>query len=248
MTLAGLRIVVTRGASQSGPLLELLRARGAEALSLPVIELVPPADPAPLAAAIAALDTFDWIVFSSANGVRCFFEAAGAPRPVHARFACVGPATAAALAPYGYAADRIPESYVAEALAAAFTPAELRGRRVLLPQAASARAVLARHLAAAGALVEPVAAYRNVIPAGAAAASARIFNGQHLDWVLFTSSSTVKNLLAVAGKDVLQGVRIASIGPITTEACRRHGLNVAAEALPHTAEGLVNALESATES
>lgn len=247
MTLAGLRIVVTRGASQSGPLLDLLRARGAAALSLPVIELVPPADPAPLAGAIAALDTFDWIVFSSANGVRFFFEAAG-PRPIRARFACVGPATAAALAPYGYAADRIPESYVAEALAAVFTPAELRGRRVLLPQAASARDVLARHLTAAGALVEPVVAYRNVVPAGAAEACARIFSGQHLDWVLFTSSSTVKNLLAVAGKDVLQGVRIASIGPVTTEACRRHGLNVAVEALPHTAEGLVSALESATKS
>lgn len=247
MTLAGLRIVVTRGESQSGPLLDLLRARGAEALSLPVIELVPPADPAPLAAAIAALDTFDWIVFSSANGVRFFFGAAG-PRPIRARFACVGPATAAALAPYGYTADRVPESYIAEALAAAFPPGELQGRRVLLPQAASARDVLARHLAAAGALVEPVIAYRNVIPAGAAAASAAIFNGQHLDWVLFTSSSTVKNLLAVAGKNVLHGVRIASIGPITTETCLRHGLRVATEALPHTAEGLVNALESATES
>ena len=247
MTLAGLRIVVTRGEAQAGPLLDLLRARGAEAISLPVIEVVPPADPAPLEAALAALDEFDWIVLTSANGVRFFFAAAG-ERLIHARFACVGPATAAALARHGHRAARIPESYVAEALAAAFEPGELAGRRVLLPQAASARDVLARSLREAGAAVTAVAAYRSVIPAEAAEAAARIFATSHLDWVLFTSSSTVKNLLALVGKDPLQGVRIGSIGPITTETCQRHGLEVSAEALPHTSEGLVASLEGLKES
>jgi uroporphyrinogen III methyltransferase/synthase len=247
MTLAGLRIAVTRGEAQAGTLLAALRARGAEAIALPLIALAPPEDPAPLAAAIARLDAYDWIVFTSANGVRFFFAAAGG-RPVRARFACVGPATAAALAACGFAAEKIPERHVAENLAAAFAPEELRGRRVLLPQAAGARDTLARLLAAAGALVDAVAAYRNTIPSGAGEAVAEVLRAKHLDWVLFTSSSTVENLVALAGREALRGVRIASIGPITSETCRRNGLEVAAEALPHTEEGLVRALEGATES
>lgn len=252
---AGRRIVVTRAREQASAVLSALRAAGAEAISLPTIAFAPPADWAPLDAALARLAEYDGLIFTSANGVRAFFgrgQALGlAPaRPARGWLCAIGPATAAALGEQGWRADIIPADYVAEGVAAALAGRELRGRRILLPRAAAARDALPRALAAAGAEVEVVAAYRTELPARARAHARRLFPaapGPRPDTVLFTSSSTAENLARLLGEDYrerLAGVLLASIGPVTSATLRRLGLEAGIEAREFTADGLLAALAS----
>jgi uroporphyrinogen III methyltransferase/synthase len=143
--------------------------------------------------------------------------------------------------------DLMPKEYVAESLVEAFRSERLQGKRVLLPRAAVARDVIPTELERLGAHIEVVEAYRNVIPEDAAARAHDIFSAaKKPDWITFTSSSTVKNFLAMAGRDVLEGIRIASIGPVTSETVREHGLKVDVEAKQFTMDGLVDAILNAT--
>jgi uroporphyrinogen III methyltransferase/synthase len=245
--LAGRRIVVTRAAHQSADLAERLRQLGAEVIELPAIELQPPEDWGPLDAAIARLPEYDWIIFTSANGVRFFLERLDASprdlRSLRARICAIGPATRRALENAHLKADLMPEEYVAESLVEAFGSVELAGRRILLPRAAVARDVVPAELSRLGALVEVVAAYRTAPPADLAPRARQIFQGsQKPDWVTFTSSSTVTNLVEAAGKHALEGVRTASIGPVTSATLRRYGVPVAVEARVFTTEGLIQAI------
>ena len=247
LPLFGRKIVVTRAADQAVELSDRLHALGADAIELPVIALEPAADPVPLDRAIGQLSHYDWLIFTSVNGVRFFLDVLDQSphdlRSLKARICAIGPATRAALEALHLKVDLMPAEYVAESLVKAFASEDLAGKRILLPRAAVARDVIPVELTKLGAQVDVVEAYRNVVPANATARAHEIFSAEKRpDWITFTSSSTVKNLLAIAGREALQGIRIASIGPVTSATLCEHGLNVDAEAKQFTLDGLVEAI------
>ena len=251
LPLFGKRIVVTRAADQAGEFSERLRSLGADAVELPVISLQPPANPAPLDEAITRLAEYDWLIFTSVNGVRFFLDRLDRSshdlRSLKARICAIGPATRRAVENLHLKVDLMPEEYVAEGLIQAFAGLDLNGKRVLLPRAAVARDLIPAELSKLGAHIDVVEAYRNVVPPEAAARAHEVFSSEKKpDWITFTSSSTVKNLLAIAGREALEGVRIASIGPVTSSTLRAHGLNVDAEAKQFTLDGVVEAILATT--
>jgi uroporphyrinogen-III synthase len=232
--LLGRRVVVTRARAQASTLVEKLRALGAETIELPTIEIAgePLGD--------LALSTYDWVAFTSVNAVERVFAGLRDARAFGAaKVAAVGPGTAAALAARGVVADLVPASAVAEALVEAF-PAG--AGRVLLPQAAAARPVLAEGLRAKGWTVEVVAAYRTVParPSDEALAAAA-----KADAIAFTSSSTVTSWLALGA--TMPPV-VACIGPVTAATAAEHHLPVTVVATEHTVDGLVDALLAALRS
>ncbi len=247
--LSGRRIVVTRAQRQSGGLREKLEQQGAEVLLLPTIETVPPESFAPLDAALNTAATFDWLVLTSANGVRILgerLEQLGLAVELfrNSKTAVVGPSTAEAARSLGLEVDLMPERFVGEALADALAP-QVSGKRVLLVRAAVSRDVVPVTLRAAGAEVTIADAYRTVVPADAAERARTIFaSTQSADAVVFTSGSSVTNLL-----DVLRSAKLAlpaevaciSIGPVTSAALREAGLSVTAEADSATLDGVVAA-------
>jgi len=235
--------VVTRAVQQAEELAEPLRVLGAEVVLLPTIAIVGPSDPAPLREAAAECDSYDWIVFSSANAV--LFFAAELPWPrgsCRARIATVGAATRETAEKEGFTVSITPGNYVAESLADALGAEDLRGRRVLIPSAAVTRDILPKELRNRGARVDVVEAYRNVLPDDLAEQAAKVVREPYPDWITFTSSSAFSNLLSVVDHERVQRVRIATIGPVTSETVRKQGFAVAAEANPHTVEGLVEAM------
>ena len=167
LPLFGRRIVVTRAREQAGEFSARLRALGADVIEFPTIAIRPPLDYAPLDDAIARLETYHWLVFTSANGVRAFLERLDASpfdlRRLRARLCAIGPATARALEALHLKVDLVPRQYVAESLIEAFAGEELAGRRVLLPRAAVARDLVPAELRRRGALVDVVEAYRTEI-------------------------------------------------------------------------------------
>ena len=247
LPLFGKQIVVTRAHDQAGEFSDRLRSLGADAVELPVISIQPPQDPGPLDRAIGHLALYDWVIFTSVNGVKFFIDRLDHSdhdlRSFKARICAIGPATRQAIENLHLKVDLMPKEYVAESLVQAFRPERLQGKRILLPRAAVARDVIPTELEKLGALVEVVEAYRNVIPENAAARAHEIFSASKKpDWITFTSSSTVQNFIEAAGRDALTGIRIASIGPVTSETVRQHGLTVDVEAKPFTIDGLVQAI------
>jgi len=251
--LLGKRIIITRARAQASALAERLEALGAETIEAPAIRIEPPEDTAPLATAARDAGRFDWIVFTSVNGVDAFFGAlAGAGLDARTlagvRVATIGPATTARLAAYGLRTDLEPPAFtgaaVAEALAQA---ADLQGASVLLPRADIAPPDLADTLAQQGATVTEVTAYRTVPDVSSAQAAAEYFARREVDWVTFTSSSTVRYFLEAVGAAALtsSGAKIASIGPTTSTTLGEAGLEPTVEADPHTIPGLVSAILSA---
>ena len=237
MALEGERVVVTRAAGQAGEFNAKLRAAGAEVLEYPVIALIPPESWEPVDEAIAALASYDWLVFTSANAARIFWERAGHRSGESTlRICAVGPATARAVEAAGRRVDLVPGDFIGEGALASLQQTGIAGRRILLPRAAVARDVLPGGLREAGAHVDVVDVYRNGLPA-----SAPPFP-RDVDWVTFTSASTVKNLLVLAGREVLDGVKLASIGPQTSAVLRLHDLPVTVEADPSTTDGLLDAM------
>jgi uroporphyrinogen III methyltransferase/synthase len=242
--LHGKRVVVTRARAQASGLAATLRTLGAEAIELPAIRIVPRLDAPEVRDAVADLHSYALVCLTSTNGVRLLFEAmAGQGRDAralaNATVAAIGPGTAAALAERGVIADVVPKRFVAEALVEALAEVEVAGRPVLVARAAEARDLLPDALAERGAKVDVVAFYETVREdpepeAIDAAATA--------DYVTFTSSSTVRNLLGAVGDRFPPGARVVSIGPITSEAARDAGLTVHVEAERHEIEGLVEAL------
>jgi uroporphyrinogen III methyltransferase/synthase len=241
LPLFGRTIVVTRAREQAGGLIARLTELGAHVVEIPTIQIERAPDYGPLDQAIGRLESFDWLIFTSANGVRFFLERLDASsrdlRALRGRICAIGPATAAALANLHLKIDLMPEEYVAESVVQAFEKIPLEGARVLLPRAAAARDLIPAELEKRGARVVVVEAYRTV-----PARDARWPEDLHPDWVLFTSSSTVENFASLFGAERLRGVRVASIGPITSATAWRLGIEVAVEASSHTTEGLVDAL------
>jgi uroporphyrinogen III methyltransferase/synthase len=248
--LFGKRVLVTRSREQAGSLSALLLEYGAEPVEVPVLEIAPPESYDPLDGAIGRLSGYDWVVFTSANGVKAFMgrlEALGLDVRALAgpRLAAIGPATAQELRGYHLKVDLVPPEYVAEEVVAALLSTGVAGRRVLLPRADLARDLLAVELEKAGALVDNVMAYRTVPAAGDLARLRERLSAGEIDVVTFTSSSTVRYLLAGLGDDgasLLTRPLVACIGPITAKTARELGLRVDVVAAEHTIPGLVEAL------
>ncbi|MBI3002056.1 MAG: uroporphyrinogen-III C-methyltransferase [candidate division NC10 bacterium] len=253
--LFGKTVVVTRAREQASAFAQILEAAGAEVLEAPAIALVPPASWGPLDEALARPDTYAWVLFTSANGVRAFAERLMARgldwRALGAcRLAAIGTATAEALHAYGMRADRVAEEFTAEGLLAAFAEEPVAGKRFLLPRAEVARETLPEELRRRGAAVDVVPVYRTVPDRSAGLALREALTARRVAAVTFTSSSTVENFIeTLKGEDLpalLDGVWIACIGPVTAAAARRHGLRPdilpATHTIPALAEALVNAL------
>jgi uroporphyrinogen III methyltransferase / synthase len=242
--LHGRTVVVTRARAQASGLAAALRALGAAVVELPAIRIVPRIDTEEVGAAVVDLHSYALVCLTSPNGVRLLFEAMGeqgrdARALAAATVAAIGPGTAAALRERGVIADVVGERAVAESLVEALAGVPIEGRPALVARAAEARDVLPDALRERGAKVDVVALYETVAepPDPAAVAAAR-----DADYLTFTSSSTVRNLLGALGDGLPRGPRVVSIGPVTSAAARDAGLEVAAEASRHDIDGLLEAL------
>jgi uroporphyrinogen III methyltransferase/synthase len=245
--LFGKRIVVTRARSQAASLSERLRAAGAEVLEMPATQ-IQPADSKELESAVERLGEYGWVIFTSQNAVRFFWNALrslslDARALAHLKIAAVGPATSASLLDCGLAVDLAPDRFVAEALLDAMRDRrDVRGVRVLYVAAEGARETLQDGLEELGALVDRVVAYRSVVDgAGADELRGRLLAGG-ADLVTFTSASSVNAFVGAVGADAAARAPAASIGPITSQAARENKLSVAIEAASSTIPGLVDAI------
>jgi len=243
--------VVTRSRDQASNLVQLLNAAGARCLEAPTIVIAPPADFAPLDAALQHLSRYDWVIFTSANGVRAFMDrlfhmgldvrALGRPR-----LAVIGPATAQALRDYSLVADVVPDTFQAEGLLAALEPRLLGGTRLLLARAEQARDVLPEGLARLGLKVDVVPVYRAVPPSSVPPEIAELLSAGRVDILTFTSSSTVHNFAGLVGQARFQtlaaSAAVASIGPITTATLKEYGITPRIESAAFTIPALAAAI------
>jgi len=262
-SLTGKRILVTRPRAQAADLCDRLAALGAEPILFPTIEIAPMDDYSALDQAIAALDKYQWIIFTSVNGVAAFWDrvtVVGASLVPALKIASIGPATAQALEKRGVRATFIPEEYVAEAIVEGI--GDVRGKCILLPRAEIAREALAEELGRRGAIVHEIAAYRTLPAAPDPQGLTELRRG--VDAITFTSSSTVRNFVALLSGSTkyidaanyrrmghdgipmpsLNRAIIACIGPITAQTAREVGLpvDVMARREAYTTDGLVAAL------
>jgi uroporphyrinogen III methyltransferase/synthase len=250
--LFGRRVVVTRARAQASELSAELEKLGAEVYEFPTIEIVPPEDFGPLDSAIRDLDSFDWLVYTSVNGVEAFvdrlrhhgLDLRAVPRG--AKVAAIGPATAERLEEVGLRVNVVPKEYRAEALIEALDSGSLAGKRVLIPRARVAREILPEKLREAGAEVVVPPAYESVPSSGGREElSLRLRSGE-IDCVTFTASSTVENFVGAFGEEeavrLLSGTKVACIGPITAETAWKRGFRVDAVADEYTIPGLVEAV------
>lgn len=243
LPLFGRRIVLTRADEQAGESAEQLRRLGADVVAAPTIEIREPSSWAPADEAIAKLETYDWLIFTSRNGVERFLARLNASerdlRAVKGRIAAIGPATAEALAAARLKTDCVPEEFVAESLLEALD-ADLTGQKILIARAEVAREILPEGLRQRGASVDVAPVYRTAVPDGAALREA--LAARKPDWITFTSSSTVRHFVEMVGQDGLRDARIASIGPVTSATLREYGAEPTIEAAPHTMDGLIEAI------
>lgn len=251
LPLAGRRIVITRSREQASSLRTALERLGAEVIELPTISIRPPRSWAALDRAIRNLARYDWILFTSVNGVCYFFERLSArgrdaTSLRRAKLCAIGPATASQLRARGLKVHLLPNEYRAEGLVAAFRKLPLAGKRLLIPRARVARDLVPVELRRRGAHVDVVEAYRTLPPAASRERARKIFSGRKPDLITFTSSSTVANFAGFfPGRQLrraLAGVAVASIGPITSATARKLGLPVTVEAKRFTVPGLILSL------
>jgi uroporphyrinogen III methyltransferase / synthase len=249
--LLGKRIVVTRARQQASDLVRLLSDLGAECLEYPTIKIMPPEDPQPLKQAVENLGAYDWIVFTSVNGVIFFFEqlfASGKDVRALGRMqtAAIGPATAARLREFGLTSDIVPETYRAESVVDAFGKVKMKGKKILLPRAAEARPILPKELKKMGAAVDEIPAYQTLKAVQNTDDLVQRLKDNRIDVITFTSSSTVKNFKALLPAEnfleLIRDITIASIGPITTDTAKELGFDVHINAESYTIPGLVEAI------
>lgn len=244
--LFGKRIVVTRTREQAGELSKALRDLGADVIELPTIRIELPEDRLGFAEMVTHAHEYNWLVFTSPNGVEKFFEAFFATyddaRSLgNPRIAAIGAGTAAKIREYRFAVDLIPERFVAEGLIDAFKKESVENLTMLWVKAEESREVVGEGLAALGAIVDECIAYRTVPetedPTGAKAKLAEV----GADLITFTSGSTVDHFFAL-GLDWPEACVAGSIGPVTSSTLRKHGMPPAFEANPHDIPGLVKAI------
>jgi uroporphyrinogen-III synthase len=258
--LSGLRILVGRARHQASVLSSGLRELGAEVVEIPFIEIRKPRSYKPLDSALKSLHEYDWLILTSVNGVDAVWERLRKLRLTkkqlkRLRVAAIGPATKKAIEKRGIKVNVVPEEYVAESVVKSLR-GQVAGKRVLLARAKVARDVIPRELRKLGAKVDVVEAYETVIPQSSRTRLRAILKDskRHPDVITFTSSSTVRNFVALLGKNMwrgrprprkvnpLDGVRLASIGPITSSTLRELGLPVHIKAKQYTIPGLIKAI------
>jgi uroporphyrinogen III methyltransferase/synthase len=247
----GKTAVVTRSRDQASHLVDLLNAAGARCLEVPTIEIAPPADISPLDAALQHLSRYEWVIFTSANGVQAFMD-----RLFHkgldvrslgrARLAVIGPATAQVLRDYGLVADVVPDTFQAEGLLSVLAPRLLGGTRLLLARAEQARDVLPQGLIDLGAKLDIIPVYRAVPPASVPPEAAALLAAGRVDILTFTSSSTVHNFAGLVGQDTFRtlaaSAAVASIGPITSTTLAEYGITPQIEPAAFTIPALAAAI------
>ncbi len=256
MPLKGLRVMVTRGRAQSAEMTSLLEAAGATVIHCPTIEIREPDSWAALDAAIEKLDDYDWIIFTSANGVEFFYRRlARKSLPDRIIRCAIGPATAKALETASGRLDVIAKDSKAEGALKAIIehaggPDSIRGLRFLIPRARVAREVLPIELSALGALVDAVEAYQTIKPETDGEEIKRLLSEARVNVLTFTSSSTVSNFAAIVGmknlSSLLEKVLVACIGPVTAATAREHGIDEIIQPDQYTAPALVESLIAAT--
>lgn len=250
--LFGTTVLVTRPREQAAEFADLLTAYGAHVIAFPTIAVVPPVDWSALDRAIADLAGYDWLIFTSVNGVRFFFERLRTlGRDVRAlgraRLCAIGPRTAEALAEVGFTVDVVPVEYQAEGLIEAFKKERLRGARMLIPRAEVARDLLPHELKARGADVTVAVAYRTIRPdANAESIKEQLRRGE-VGVVTFTSSSSVRNYIELfadqnEARALTANAAVACIGPITAETAESYGLKVVIRARANTIPALAEAI------
>jgi uroporphyrinogen III methyltransferase/synthase len=251
--LFGKRIIVTRARQQASGFLEQLTRLGAECIEFPTIAVVPPDHWGPLDEAIEKIDRYDWLVFTSVNGVEYFLQRLSHKgRDVRdlkgIRIGAIGPKTAGAWQRRGIRPDLVPPEYRAEAVVEAFRDFSVRGMRILLPRAAQAREVLPDALQEMGAEVHVVEAYRTVRPEGDRISVAKMLERGEIHMVTFTSSSTVLNFVEMFEKEHaklkewMKSATVACIGPVTAKTAEEKGFRAKVVPTEYTIEGLTAAI------
>lgn len=250
--LFGKRVLMTRAKEQAGELAVRLAGYGAEPIEAPTIQIVPPLDWTPVDQAIAEMGTYNWIIFTSVNGVsrfmtRLFARGFDARCLAGLKVCCIGPRTAQELEQFGVRADVVPAEYQAEGVLARLNQQDLKKSRILIPRAEVARELLPDELRAAGAYVRVVTVYRTLTPDHSSEQWRQELTEHRIHVVTFTSSSTVRNFVAMLGggdavKPLLHSVAIASIGPITAGTIETYGLKVSIMPKENTIPALVDAI------
>jgi len=250
--LSGKKILITRSREHASRFAALLREYGAEPIEVPTIQSVPPSSWEPLGRALAAIRAYDWLIFTSVTGVQAFFARfdvhMGEITDLQGLNVCaIGPATANALRARGIEVDVMPPEYRAEAVVQSLSALPIAGKRLLVPRASVARDVLPRALAACGARVDVVEAYRTVLPSDSLAPDTRrLITQGAIDVVTFTSSSTVTNFVTLMGEadlpHLLRAAVIACIGPITADTVRSYGGTPTIISDEYTIPGLARAI------
>ncbi|MGH9799636.1 MAG: uroporphyrinogen-III synthase, partial [Blastocatellia bacterium] len=256
LPLAGRKVIVTRSPRQSSEMVKFLEKLGAEVITCPTIEIKPPSSWDQLDSALAKLSWFDWLVFTSSNGVEYFLwrldEIGHGRAELMAHKVCaVGRKTAEKLKSENIPVDVMPERFTAEALVEDFikrfgVSQRLRGSRMLLPASKTTRDVIRPAMEKIGVYVEIVEAYQTVLPASSGGEVMALIREANADYIIFTSPSTIENLAAILETDHLMphllNSRVACIGPVTADAARLHGLDVHVQPKEHTTEAVARAL------
>jgi uroporphyrinogen III methyltransferase/synthase len=249
--LSGKKILITRAREQSGDFAARLEKLGAEVIAFPTIEIVPPLRWRDVDRAMDRLKSYDWIVFTSANGVTFFWQRAkergkNLRLPSSLKVCAIGPATADRLRKKKVSVHYIPQEFIAESILEGFEKMVIKGKRILLARAKKARDVLPKGLKGLGAEVDVVTVYRTIRPRGGSRRLRRLLTEGALEVIVFTSSSTVNHFAEMLKnqdlKKLLKGIAIACIGPVTARTARDRGWRVRIQPKEYTIPGLTRAI------
>jgi len=249
--LRGKKILITRARDQSKEFATQLKKFGAEVIEFPTIEIVPPLSWKAMDRAMTRLQSYDWILFTSANGVAFFFQRLrekGMNRRSLSgiKIGAIGPATAQSLKQRGLRVDYIPKKFIAESILRGFKKMGIQGKQILLARAQKARDILPEGLRTMGAKVDVAQAYRTVKPRGGTMRLRQLLQKKEVDVITFTSSSTVNHFVDLLKKEdlkkLLKGIVIACIGPVTARTVRTYGLKVSIQPKEYTISGLTQAI------
>ncbi len=248
--LTGKKILITRARDQAAVFSSSLRDLGAEVIELPTIEIIPPASWKGLDRGIDQITSYDWLIFTSANGVNFFWQRWRERNkdrfPPSLRICAIGPATAYQLLEKGIKVDTTPKEFVAEAILKEFEKSTLKGKKILLARAKEARDILPQGLRKMGAQVDVVETYRTVKPKGGSKTLKQLLMKGKVDAITFTSSSTVNHFAELLKKEDLQnllsGMTIACIGPITARTAKNWKMRVQIQPKEYTIPALTQAI------
>ena len=247
--LFGMGVVITRPQRQVDDLARLLAAQGASPLAFPTISILPPSDWSDLDRAIGQLESYQWLIFTSTNGVHFFFERLREKgRDVRdlkgIKICCIGPATARQIENRGIRVDLVPDEFIAEGILKSFASINISGQRILIPRACRARDILPENLKKQGAAVDVATTYQTINSGRKKDELAKLIDAGEVDIITFTSSSTVTNFVEIMGADYAlpPNIKIACIGPVTAATAKKAGFQIDISREEYTMEGLVQSL------